>query len=306
MRIPLEEAAARLLAGDVVAVPTETVYGLAGSLSNSEAIRDIFRIKGRPANNPLIIHISHLDQLKPFGCQTDLSFFKLAAAFWPGPLTLVLPIEPKTILDSVRAGLQTAAFRMPEHPIALELIEKTGPLVMPSANLSGRPSSTSPDHVEADFGRNFPVLDGGTSACGVESTVMVLREKRWIVIRQGILVPEDFETVLGYIPEIDLGKKDSPICPGQLYRHYAPKCKLVLAKKFGPGIVLGYRDREYPQNEVMYLGSLRSPETIAESLYSTLRKLDEQGIEEAYVDMNFEEIGLMKTIGERLRKAAAH
>lgn len=305
MRIPLEEAAARLLAGDVIAVPTETVYGLAGSLFNSNAIQEIFRIKGRPANNPLIIHFSQLSQLKPFGCQTDPSFFRLAEAFWPGPLTLVLPIDPNTIWDSVRAGLHTAAFRMPEHPLALELIKRTGPLVMPSANLSGRPSSTSPDHVEADFGRDFPVLDGGMCACGVESTVMILRENRWLVIRQGILVPEDFESVLGYTPAIDLGKKDSPICPGQLYRHYAPKCKLTLAKTFGSGVVLGYREFAYPQNTVIYLGSLGSPETIAESLYGTLRMLDEQGIEEAYVDMNFEEIGLMKTIGERLRKAAA-
>lgn len=306
MRITIEEAAARLLQREVVAVPTETVYGLAACVNSAEGVDKVFQIKGRPSNNPLIIHISDIDQLEPFGCVTDSSFAKLTDAFWPGPLTLVLPIDPATILETVRAKLSTAAFRMPKHPIARSLLYKTGPLVMPSANLSGKPSSTEAAHVEIDFGEQFPVLDGGECACGLESTVMTVQNGRWVIIRQGILVPEDFASVLGYAPEIDLGIKDKPICPGQLYRHYAPKAKLILSKTFEKGPLIGFSDREYPENHpVYYLGASDDPQTVAENLYRVLRRLDEDKIESAYVDMRFEETGLFKTVAERLKKAAS-
>jgi len=306
MRITLDQAAAKLAIGDVVAVPTETVYGLAASVNSPEAVKKVFQVKGRPSNNPLIIHISEVEQIQPFHPKYDASFAKLAAAFWPGPLTLVLPIDPHTVLESVRAGLSTAAFRIPNHQVALKLLSKTGPLVMPSANLSGKPSSTSADHVESDFGMGFPVLDGGSCRCGVESTVMIFQDQQWVIIRQGVLTPQDFHPVLGYVPAIDSGKQERPICPGQMYRHYAPKAKLRLATEFTQGIVLGFTDLEYPKEcEILYLGELSHPETIAENLYRTLRYLDEKGIKEAVVDMRFNDAGMMKTIAERLWKAAS-
>lgn len=306
MRITVDQAAAKLMSGDVVAVPTETVYGLAASINSEEGVAKVFHVKGRPSNNPLIIHMSDAGQIDGFKPKFDASFAKLAAAFWPGPLTLVLPIDTRTILESVRAGLSTAAFRIPKHPLALALLSKTGPLVMPSANLSGKPSSTTADHVESDFGLDFPVLDGGSCQCGVESTVMIYQDQKWVIIRQGVLVPQDFVNVLGYFPAIDSGKQEKPICPGQMYRHYAPKAKLKLATEFTQGVVLGFTGVEYPKEcEVLYLGELSHPETIGENLYKTLRYLDEKGIHEAFVDMRFQEAGIMKTIAERLRKAAS-
>lgn len=307
MKITLSEAHRLLTHGQVVGVPTETVYGLAASLTQPSAIEQIFRLKGRPANNPLIIHVATIAQIENY--TGPIPQIKELEKNWPGPMTLVLPIDPAKIPEKVRAGLLTAAFRIPEHPVTRELLQLTGPLVMPSANLSGRPSSTLPEHVENDFGTDFPVLDGGPCKQGLESTILILMEDEWKIIRAGALSAEHFEAALGYIPEIVKVKKgENPICPGQLYRHYAPKAKLVLKKEFSPegeGIVLGYSDRTYPPSyQVITLGSLTQPETIAENLYAVLRDLDLSGIESVYVDMNFKPEGLLATIAERLQKAA--
>jgi L-threonylcarbamoyladenylate synthase len=161
MRISLTEAQKLLEKGHVVAIPTETVYGLGGLLKYPQAIEQIFTLKGRPNNNPLIIHVSSLQEIRLYVPHLPDEVDALAHAFWPGPMTLVLPIEPDKIPNKARAGLSTAAFRIPQHPLALQLLEKSGALVMPSANVSGRPSATSPEHVEADFGQDFPIVEGG-------------------------------------------------------------------------------------------------------------------------------------------------
>lgn len=309
MRISINEAAQLLKSGQVVGVPTETVYGLAASLDHTAAIHEIYRLKGRPSNNPLIIHVAQLKDvfyyLQDPVCDLDI----LARDFWPGPMTLVLPVKAKLIANIARADLPTAAFRIPQHPLALELLKITGPLVMPSANLSGRPSSTHPDHVENDFGAHFPVLDGGPCNRGLESTILFHREGKWEIIRQGALAPEHFYSSLGYLPGIQgLVKNEAPLCPGQMYRHYAPKAKLHLVTSFEnieKGVVIGFSDRIYPSGcRMLTLGSLLNPDAVGSNMYAVLRQLDLEGIVEAFVDMNFPREGILATLAERLNKAA--
>ncbi len=232
----------------------------------------------------------------------------MAANFWPGPLTLIVAIQSHLISTLVTAGLTTAGFRIPAHPLTLDLLKKVGPLVMPSANLSGRPSATSRQHVEEDFGHSFPVLEGGACAKGLESTILYFRDPQWVIVRLGSLSPEAFEEVLGYQPVIvPKDGSSNPLCPGQLFRHYAPQAKLVLGKdlkKVFP-FVLGFKEREYAEGQrVLLLGSLFNPQEVAENLYKVLRQLDQEKIEEAWVDTDFPQTGLWMTIGERLRRAA--
>lgn len=311
MRISLNKAASLLNSGHVVAVPTETVYGLAASLKFPLAIDSIFSLKGRPANNPLIIHLSDQDQLLEFVSDFPPKFYEIIHTFWPGPLTIVLPIAEDKIPSRIRAGLSTAAFRFPQHKLANALMQMTGPLVMPSANLSGKPSATKPEHVEEDFGSHFPILDGGSCVCGLESTIIIYSDNIWKIIRQGALPPEAFTHCLGYTPPIEkpsIGQK--PLCPGQLYRHYAPKAALKLTKVFSDdmrGVVLGFEDKSYPPNlEVIYLGHSQDPNQIAEALYRTFREVDEKKIPEVWVDIRFPDDGLWRTILERIQKASNH
>lgn len=307
MKISLEEAVQLLRKGKTVAVPTETVYGLAASIMHPQAIENIFVKKKRPANNPLIIHASSLQQIESFA-NVDPEARKLAEFFWPGPLTMVLEANISNIPSIVRAGLDTAAFRIPLHEVALKLIEQVGPVVMPSANLSGKPSATMPEHVEADFGKDFPVLDGGATKHGLESTIIILRHDRWEIIRLGAIPAELFESCLGYIPKAVISKKDEkPLCPGQMYRHYAPKAKLLFTSmpEKAKGVVIGFKDRKYLNaNRVFSLGNSSNADEIAENLYSVLRQLDEESVTEAFIDANMPHTGLWATIVERLHKAA--
>lgn len=310
MRITLEHAAELLLQGHVVAVPTETVYGLAASIHHPHAIEQIFSLKGRPSSNPLIVHVCDVQTVKQ--CASDLpsSFASLTQAFWPGPMTLVLKANTDQVPSIVRAGLPTAAFRFPQHPVAQRLIALTGPLVMPSANLSGSPSATAARHVESDFGLSFPVLEGNNAYVGVESTILVYLDGLWQIIRQGALPPAAFEPVLGYLPAVRAHEGTAaPLCPGQLFRHYAPKTHLRLdleCSKAQNSTILGYSDRIYhPSNQVISLGSSSDPHQIAESLYAALRLLDERCVEAALVDIDLPHYGLYSTLHERLAKAAA-
>jgi len=291
----------------VVAIPTETVYGLAASLSKGHAIERIFSLKGRPNDNPLIVHLADYSQVPDYAKEMPDGFDQLARCFWPGPLTVVLPAIKKQVPDIVRAGLSTVALRIPGHPITRRVLEQTGPLVMPSANLSGKPSATSPDHVAHDFGQGLPVLDGGESWKGVESTILLFRKRKWEIVRLGALTPEIFGPCLGYTPLFHQ-ESERPVCPGQLYRHYAPQAVLTLDPCVPPeeiGAVLGFSNRKYPQTcKVFTLGPLNDPETVIKKLYKTLRLLDSEGVQAAWVDTDFPNTGLWATISERLRKAS--
>ncbi|WP_421774497.1 L-threonylcarbamoyladenylate synthase [Gracilimonas sp.] len=212
--------------GNVVAFPTETVYGLGADAWNPTAIQKIFSIKGRPSDNPLIVHVSEEDQVHEFSDHIPNSAHTLIEEFWPGPLSLVLP-KKTTVLDAVTAGLDTVAIRMPDHDIALELISNAGPLVAPSANKSGRPSPTRAEHVLVDFGEEFPVIDGKATKVGLESTVLDLTGDQPEILRPGSISRKEIEDILGYsVHESFFQHTDRPKSPGQKYSHYKPKAKV--------------------------------------------------------------------------------
>lgn len=304
MRIDLNEAVNRLNAGEVVAIPTETVYGLAALANHPAAIEKLFRLKNRPRENPLIMHLHDASLLKDYADEIPDEAVRLAVTFWPGPLTLVLPVKDGAVLPAVSAGLSTQAFRVPNHALTSELLKRTGPLVAPSANLSGKPSTVIPEQVEEDFGKDFPVLDGGRCNQGLESTILVWDGTQFRLGRLGAIPAETFERVLGYVPELSK-PLEKPLCPGQMFRHYAPKARLHWAEKLDhASVIIGLKGRNYPPHaRILYLGS--DPQEAAHALYSLLRQLDDEGIQEAWIDADLPQDGLWATIAERLRKASA-
>lgn len=309
MEISLQQAAQLLQDGEVVGIPTETVYGLAASVEREDGIRKIFALKGRPSNNPLIVHISCLEQLKDVIVgELDNDTLALARYFWPGPLTLILPVHP-AVSKFVTAGLTTVGVRIPDHPLTRELLDLTGPLVAPSANLSGSPSATSRSHVEADFGKDLPVLEGGFCQNGLESTILSRSKEGWQVGRLGAIPIDVISVVLGYEP-LSCVHGSRPICPGAFYKHYAPQARLYLSsmtpyeKKMGP--IVGFSNRNYPSEaSFISMGSLEDPLEIARHLYATLRKLDEEQHSSAWIDVDFNATGLLATVHERLMRAAS-
>lgn len=260
----LNQAAAFLKEGNLVAFPTETVYGLGAPIFFPESIQKIFKIKGRPQDNPLIVHISNFEQL-------DLiveSFpEKLTQYFWPGPLTLILP-KKESVPSSVSAGLPTIGVRMPAHPIARNLIEAVGqPLVAPSANLSGRPSSTTAAHVREDFGESVMILDGGACAHGLESTVLALDPPT--ILRPGAVTKAEIEAVLGREVLVAKGKTKKPLSPGMKYKHYAPRARIRLVEE---NTVISSSPK------TLILHSIKP-----EELYAVFREADRQGMEEIVI-----------------------
>ena len=269
-------------AGDVVAFPTETVYGLGADAWNPSAIQKIFTIKGRPSDNPLIVHVSGEDQIHDFSEKIPDSAHKLIEEFWPGPLSLVLHKKEK-VLDAVTAGLNTVAIRMPDHEIALEFISKTGPLVAPSANKSGKPSPTKAEHVKADFGEHFPVIDGKATKVGLESTVLDLTGDQPEILRPGSISRKEVEEVLGFsIHESFFDHIERPKSPGQKYSHYKPSAEvtwfdpneskyddntLYLINSSSEGAVS-------KSNRIFYDGDL---EQMARELYDRFRQADLEG-----------------------------
>lgn len=311
MKVSLEKAAALLSHGEVVAIPTETVYGLAASLKQETAIQKIFSLKGRPQDNPLIVHIADVKSLKVLVSDVPC-FFDKAASLWPGPLTIVFPANLKNVPDVVRAGLDTVAVRIPFHPLTLKLIKMTGPLVAPSANLSGSPSATSVKHVEQDFGQNFPVLDGGRAEKGVESTVIRLHGNSWELLREGGYSEERLSEVIGRGPVAIKNQDEKPRSPGMKYRHYSPKCQLILCasqeeiqekENLARG-VLGFSDTQ-TQLPLFSLGKRNVFSENLYELYHNLRQLDEKQLRVVLVDMDFDKTELGATLANRLEKAAA-
>jgi len=228
----IEIAARFLLDGQIVAFPTETVYGLGAPIFHPESIAKIYQIKKRPADNPLIAHISNLEQLKSIAIDIPQEVEQLAAAFWPGPLTIVCKRHP-SVPAIVSAGLDTIAIRMPNHPVALALIERVGePLVAPSANLSGKPSPTVAAHVLEDLANSIAaVIDGGSSNIGIESTVLNLLGKQPVILRPGAITEQALQEVLKrpVVFYSCAAQEGAQLCsPGMKYRHYAPTAPLKL------------------------------------------------------------------------------
>ena len=237
----IEEAAQILKTGGLVAFPTETVYGLGGNGLDSEAARKIYAAKGRPSDNPLILHVSKIEEVVPLVERVPEKAKLLMDSFWPGPLTLILKKSAIVPLEST-GGLDTVALRCPDNALTLELIEKAGlPIAGPSANLSGSPSPTEASHVYHDLaGRIEGILDDGAVGIGVESTILDMSTERPTLLRPGAITLEDLTEVLGEKPDIDptlLGKSMEdgfvPKAPGMKYRHYAPKAEMILFRLTG-------------------------------------------------------------------------
>ncbi|EGJ22235.1 translation factor SUA5 [Cereibacter sphaeroides WS8N] len=296
----IAEAARLLAAGGLVALPTETVYGLAGDARDDRAVARIFEAKGRPQFNPLIVHLPDLEAARRYA-RFDDEALRLAEAFWPGPLTLVLPLGDTPVSPLVSAGLSTVAIRMPAHPLAQQLLRAFGgPLAAPSANPSGRVSPTRPEHVlDGLSGRIEAVLDGGTCGVGVESTILAPGEPP-LLLRPGGLPAEALEECLGR-PLVAGGSADRPSAPGQLASHYAPEAPVRLgATEARPGESwIGFGKLGGPRN----LSPSGDLVEAAANLFHFLREADREGRPIAVAPVP--ERGLGRAINDRLRRAAA-
>jgi len=222
MIVDVQKAAELVRAGEVVALPTETVYGLAADASNVLAVKKIFELKHRPADNPLIVHIADPNKITAFSDFTSDTLLKLTDKFWPGPLTIILP-KKQAVLDIITAGLDTVALRMPDHPITLSIIAQAGPVAAPSANRSGRPSPTRPDHVAQDFGDGLPIVNGGYCSIGLESTVLDISGDVPTILRPGKITSEEISDLLGSDVHMESSNRDqTKRSPGTRYSHYKP------------------------------------------------------------------------------------
>lgn len=324
----LKEGAALLRAGELVAFPTETVYGLGANALDASACTRIFEVKGRPQDNPLIVHVCSRAMANGLVTTWTQTAELCVKHFWPGPLTLVMP-KTNIVPDTVTAGLATVAIRMPSHPVAFRLIEETGlPLAAPSANLSGKPSPTSGSHVWDDLKGKIPlILDAGPSRVGLESTVLDLSAEIPTILRPGGISKEQLEEVLGEVRVDNPSEKEVPKAPGMKYRHYAPQGEMLLL--IGPSERLIPRMKQEIQKGharlkkvgvlctlesapllhdwfpdlLFVLGSKKRVEEVASNLFEGLRLCDERGMDLILAE-GVKEGGLGTAIMNRLEKAA--
>ncbi|WP_456367638.1 L-threonylcarbamoyladenylate synthase [Thermococcus sp.] len=316
-------AARFILNGKLVAFPTETVYGLGADALNPDAVKRIFEAKGRPPDNPLIIHIADFRDLKRVARDIPKEAKLLAEKFWPGPLTMVLP-KADEVPPVTTGGLDTVAVRMPAHPIALALIKASTPVAAPSANISGKPSPTSADHVVDDFyGRIEVIIDGGETNIGVESTVIDLSSERPMLLRPGGLPLEEIEATIGPVeihPAVKGKTVDMARAPGMKYRHYSPNAQVIVVE--GPSnrvrrkieeLVREYRSMGYrvgvmareeiSADEFYFLG--KTPADVARNLFKALRELDKRGVD-VIIAEGIEEKGIGLAVMNRLKKASGY
>lgn len=315
------EAARLLRAGELVAFPTETVYGLGADATSAEAVSGIFAAKGRPADNPLIVHVASLDEaLRVAATLTPLAR-ELAEQWWPGPLTLVLPARPD-LPRVTTGGLDSVGVRVPAHPLALELLEAADlPVAAPSANRSGRPSPTAADHVMSDLGdRIAAVLDGGATHIGVESTVVDARGDRPVVLREGGVTREQLGLHgRGHWHRAEAETHDQgdfAASPGTRYRHYAPTVPVVVAPpgqglkvardEAAGGVIVGLVGTQSADADggIATLATFGNAEDLAAVLYDALRRAETAGVELLVVE-GVPETGVGRAVMDRLRRAAA-
>ncbi|MBC2702605.1 MAG: threonylcarbamoyl-AMP synthase [ANME-2 cluster archaeon] len=331
------KTAARIIQqGGTVAFPTETVYGLGADALNPDAVRKIFKAKGRPLDNPLIVHIADQEQLGMVAMEVPDSAHVLMDAFWPGPLTMIFK-RKDIVPDVTTCGLETVAIRMPDNPIALGLIKEAGtPIAAPSANLSGRPSPTTAEHVIADLsGRIDAVIDGGAVRVGVESTVVDMTPEIPVLLRPGRV---SIDEIREYVGEVLIGYTDRPAgageavrSPGLKYTHYSPETRLVLVMGNSSAVVdtiselaRECRDRNLrvgllvtdetagveemsecvPADGVFLLGSRYDASAIASNLFAGLRYLDLEDVDVIIADGSIVIDGIGTAVLNRLKKAA--
>ena len=297
-------AAGLLRQHQVVAFPTETVYGLGADATSAEAVANIYACKARPQFNPLIIHVRNIDQAEKLGCFTP-DAYKLARAFWPGPLTLVLRKQPHCPVDPLAlAGLDTIAIRVPNHTVARSLLEAVDfPLAAPSANPSGSLSPTTAQHVDQSLGHKVPmIIDGGSCDVGLESTILDCTEDTITILRQGAITQEEVESTLGH--SISQSSHENIKAPGQLKSHYAPTLPLRLnATRPSPGEAwLGFYNTDDCTLNLSPRGDLKEA---ARNLFSMLHLLDKPDHYTAIAVSPIPNHGLGMAINDRLERAAA-
>ncbi len=328
----IKEAAELIRRGELVAFPTETVYGLGADALHPEASKKIYAAKGRPSDNPLIVHICKFEELEYIAKTVPEQARKLADAFWPGPLTMIVWKNEKVPYETT-GGMDTVAVRMPVDPIALKLIEESGCLIAaPSANTSGKPSPTEAAHVALDLDGKIPmILDGGPVGIGIESTIIDLTEEHPMILRPGYITQKMLEEALGEEVKIDPGiiAADSltkPKAPGMKYKHYAPKADLVLvdgkadlvvakinelvqekqAQGQKVGVIATDETKElYQADIVVSIGARDDEDAIAQHLYKLLREFDDWNVDAIYSE-SFATPRIGQAIMNRLLKAAGH
>ncbi|RDV11939.1 threonylcarbamoyl-AMP synthase [Pontibacter diazotrophicus] len=309
------QRASRLLSGGkLVAIPTETVYGLAANALDALAVEQIFSVKNRPHFNPLIIHIGSSNELIKYVTEVPAAAQRLIEKFWPGPLTLLLP-KKENVPDIVTASLPHVAVRVPDHPLTLKLLQMLEfPLAAPSANPFCYISPTRPEHVQQQIGEKIPyILDGGPCDKGVESTIVGFENNKPVVFRLGAITPEEIEEVAG---EVKVHKQTgrSLLSPGMLPYHYSPRTPLYLTdrveellEKYGAaetGIITFHKTMDnLPQEHLAVLSPTANMSQAASNLYHSLHRLDGMNLKRIIAE-KLPEKGLGKTINERLKKAA--
>lgn len=324
-------AAQYIKEGALVAFPTETVYGLGGNGLDPEASAKIYAAKGRPSDNPLILHICDMAQLEGLVVEIPEAAKQLAEAFWPGPLTMIFR-KAACVPYETTGGLETVAVRMPNHPVALALIRESGvPIAAPSANTSGRPSPTLAAHVFEDMNGKIPmILDGGAVGIGIESTIVDLTEEKPMVLRPGYINRKMLEDVVGEVildpALLEVKAEVRPKAPGMKYRHYAPKAELAIVKGAPEAVaaLINEKIRQgkaeqktigvicttetlpyYKDGIVKCVGSREHEEEIAQNLFRVLREFDAQQVDAIYSEeLNTPMLGW--AVMNRLGKAAAH
>lgn len=311
-----EKAAEILKSGGIVAIPTETVYGLAANALDENAVRSIFVAKGRPQDNPLIVHISNFEMIKPLVTEIPELAKRLAERFWAGPLTMIFD-KTSVVPDVTSGGLSTVAVRMPANEAAREIIEKCGfPLAAPSANTSGKPSPTTAAHVFEDMNGKIPlIIDGGECAVGVESTVICFRNGKIHILRPGGITREMLEEFAEV--EVDKAVEAAPkadekvLSPGMKYKHYSPKADVFIVNAHGDDFE-NFRQQNCGEKTIFLAcgerdGCLNYGETSeiqAHRLFALLRQADEIGAEKVYVEIPSKD-GVGLAVYNRLLRAAA-
>lgn len=337
-RACIKDAAELIRNGELVAFPTETVYGLGADALRPEASAKIYEAKGRPSDNPLIVHICRFEELEYIAQKVPEQAKKLADAFWPGPLTMIVWKNDK-VPYTTTGGMDTVAVRMPNHPVALALIEESGCMIAaPSANTSGKPSPTEAAHVARDMDGRIPmILDGGAVEIGLESTIVDLTEEVPMILRPGYITKQMLEDVLGEEVKIDPGilaadmtdpshAGQKPKAPGMRYKHYAPKADLVLVEGDTGHVVSAINELvkeaqadgkragviatdetfgRYTADVVFSIGTREDEESIARHLYKILRDFDEQEVDVIYSE-SFATPRIGQAIMNRLLKAAGY
>ncbi len=327
----VKEAGQIILGGGLVAFPTETVYGLGGDALSPDSSRKIYAAKGRPSDNPLIVHICRVEDMEKIAKHVPKQAYVLAEHFWPGPLTMILQ-KSEIVPKETTGGLDTVAVRLPDHEVALAFIREAGGFVAaPSANVSGRPSPTLAKYVYEDMsGKIEMLLDGGQVGIGVESTIIDLTEEIPVILRPGYVTAQMLQDVLGEVcldpTMLDVSSTEAPKAPGMKYRHYAPQGELaivtgepdeVTAKirellcrdaELGlkTGVIVSSQEAEfYKADSVKVTGDREDMAAVARNLFRILREFDDEQVQRMYVQA-FSQDGIGQAVMNRMLKAAGH